>query len=50
MLAYADRAMALLPKADLMHGEAEQWRQRAALEIAAKHRQDELPQADDAAK
>ncbi|MCW3100855.1 MAG: hypothetical protein JWL77_6473 [Chthonomonadaceae bacterium] len=38
--AYADRAIALLPKDDPMHLEAEQLRQRAVLEIAAKHRQD----------
>jgi hypothetical protein len=38
MLAYADRAMALLQQNDPMRGEAEQGRQRAVLEIAAKRR------------
>ncbi len=43
MLAYADRAMAVLAKDDPLHLEAGQLRQRAMQEIAAKHRQDWRP-------
>ena len=43
MLAYADRASALLQKDDPLHLEAEQQRQRAMLEIAAKHQHDWRP-------